>query len=392
MSEIQKLMNDFSENYMEKLFYFCLRKVGNEYSAEDLTQDISLCVFTELRRGVVPESFSAWVWQIARNRYAKWAEAKHKRAKSESVSDIGDYEIPDGTLLENQYVHSEDLALLRRELAFISSEYRNVIVAYYIEDKNIKDIAAALSLPVGTVKARLFRARNILKEGMNMSREFGALSYKPEQVGFICNGNFGTLGEPGTIISHLLYRNILLAAYRSPSTAEELSIELGIALPYMESELDFLVKSTLMRKNASKYETNIFIVSKNIQEKVFNNLSNITPALTQATISAIEYRTKCLNENGVKWYGGEQTYDDMKWALLMRMADTVNEAVLNKETAIKHDKRIGSWGHTLRPNRGEWDIMGLESECDVKGPYFVGLHGCGGYGEEIKVDFGQFKF
>ncbi len=68
MSECERLMNDLSENYMGKIFYFCLRKTGDEYSAEDLTQDIALSVLSELRRGVIPYSFSAYVWQIARNR------------------------------------------------------------------------------------------------------------------------------------------------------------------------------------------------------------------------------------------------------------------------------------------------------------------------------------
>ena len=37
-----RLINGFTENYMEKLFYFCLKKTGNNVEAEDLTQDISL--------------------------------------------------------------------------------------------------------------------------------------------------------------------------------------------------------------------------------------------------------------------------------------------------------------------------------------------------------------
>ena len=37
-----RLINDFAENYMEKIFYFCLKKTGNHIEAEDLTQDIAL--------------------------------------------------------------------------------------------------------------------------------------------------------------------------------------------------------------------------------------------------------------------------------------------------------------------------------------------------------------
>ena len=69
-----RMINDFSENYMGRLFYFCLRKTGEEDEAEELTQDIALHILSALNRGTVPENFPAWVWQIAHNRYSAWAE------------------------------------------------------------------------------------------------------------------------------------------------------------------------------------------------------------------------------------------------------------------------------------------------------------------------------
>ena len=63
-----QLINEFTENYMEKLFYFCLKKTGNNVEAEDLTQDIALQIITALNRGAIPTSISPWVCQIARNR------------------------------------------------------------------------------------------------------------------------------------------------------------------------------------------------------------------------------------------------------------------------------------------------------------------------------------
>ena len=167
-----RLLKEFTENYMEKLFYFCLKKTGNQMDAEDLTQDIALQIITALNKGVIPESFSAWVWQIARNRYCVWAKKKHDRAESVTGADIGDYEIEDesenpaGVL--DEMVHSAQMALLRRELAFIRSDYRGIVVAYYIENKSVREIASSLNLSESAVKQRLHRARKILKEGMDM--------------------------------------------------------------------------------------------------------------------------------------------------------------------------------------------------------------------------------
>ena len=232
----ERMIQEFADNYMEKLFYFCLKKTGNQIEAEDLTQEIALQIITALNKGAIPTSFSAWVWQIARNCYAKWAEKKHNQREAVTGSDIGDYEIEDESEnILDEMIHAEEMSLLRRELAFIKSDYRNIVVAYYIESKSIRQIASALSLPENTVKSRLFRAREILKEGMNMAREFGKRSYKPEEITYsnICTCP-GEHGQPWVLMDPKMNQNIFLACYDNPMTAEELAIEVGVALPYME--------------------------------------------------------------------------------------------------------------------------------------------------------------
>ena len=390
-----KLIADFSREYIGKLFYFCLKKTGNAHEAEDLASDISLNIIAELKKGTIPENFPAWVWKIARNRYSSWAEKKNRRAKAVSATDIESLELAFDGLIEDDLVHREELGLLRRELAFIASDYRKIVLAYYIDDMSVRDIANKLNIPEGTVKTKLFRSRNILKEGMLMAREFGVMSYKPENVGFIMNGRSGKNGEPWSIISRSLCKNILLAAYRTPSTAEELSIELGVALPYMEDELNLLTNATLLKKKGNKYETNIFIVSARAQEKINKNLRRIAPELTAAIIKLQEYKVKCYEENGSKWHEGYQPYEDMKWALLMQTVDNIDLAVRKekiKKASESVEKNIGRLGNTIRPNGGEWDLLGLE---DYKGdrPEFVGLHGCmdtPDYSDYI--NFGQYKF
>lgn len=376
----QKLIEEFAENYMEKLFYFCLKKTGNSYEAEDLVSDIALNVLTSLKCGIIPKSFSAWVWQIARNRYSVWAEKKRKNSESNAGMDIGEYELEDeSTDLIDEIIHSEDLSVLRRELSFISSDYREVVVAYYIDDRKVKDIAQSLSLPEGTVMSKLHRARKILKDGMSMAREFGTMSYKPENIGFIMNGISSSEGEPWRYLRRLLCKNILLAAYRNPSTAEELAIETGVALPYMEEEIADLVDATLLKENGSKYETNFFIISADTREKVNAHRKGITPELTKAITDALEFEVKWKNENCPEWNEGYQSYEDMKWALLMYEVDTLSFKVFDaydREYKLTNDtKNLGKWGHTLRPRGGEWDIIGLE-EYSGGEPDFISLYGC----------------
>ena len=340
-----RLINEFAENYMEKLFYFCLKKTGSHIEAEDLTQDIALQIITALNKGAIPASFSAWVWQIARNRYSVWAKEKHKRNEAITGSDIGDYEIEgESENILDEMIHTEQMALLRRELAFIKSDYRNIVVAYYIENKTVREIAESLSLSTNTVKSRLLRAREILKEGMDMAREFGKLSYNPENIAFWVNGLHGANGEPGICVSRSLSKNIMLAAYRTPATAEELAMEVGVALPYMEEELSTLVDATLMKKNGNKYETNFFIVSAEAQEKICAHVRGIAPELTKAIIDTMEYNIEWSNENAPNWHEGYQSYEDMKWALLMIEADNVFFDTLKPFNKNAKDvPNIGPW-------------------------------------------------
>jgi len=336
----ENLIQIFANEYFEKLYYFCLKKVSNANEAEDLSADIALNIIHELRKGIVPNNFSAWVWQIARNKYSFWADKKHKKINTFSGDDIYNLDIPDIYSMDDDLIQQEDIKLLRRELAFISSEYRNVLVAYYIEYRKINDIAGSLNLPVGTVKAKLFRSRNILKEGMNMAREFGMLSYKPENIGFIMNGIDGKQGEPMSVINRKLCKNILIAAYRTPSTADELAMEIGIALPYMEDELESLVWDGFLKKNGNKYETNIFIVSAKAQEKIYTHLKSITPTLTEKIIALNENQVKGFEENGYQWHEGYMLYEDMKWDMLMRKTDSVYFGVLNALRKSKVNLRI----------------------------------------------------
>ena len=391
-----QLINEFAENYMEKLFYFCLKKTGSHIEAEDLTQDIALQTISALNKGTIPTSFSAWVWQIARNRYSVWAKEKHNRNESVTGSDIGDYEIEDESEnILDEMIHTEQMALLRRELAFIKSDYRNIVVAYYIENKSVRDIASSLSLSISAVQQRLHRARIILKEGMNMAREFGKLSYNPENIAFWVNGLHGANGEPGIYVSRSLSKNIMLAAYRTPATAEELAMEVGVALPYMEEELSTLVDATLMKKNGNKYETNIFIVSAEAQEKICAHVRGIAPELTKAIIDTMEYNIEWSNKNAPNWHEGYQSYEDMKWALLMIEADNVSFDTLKPFNKNAKDvPNIGPWGHTLRPNGGEWDLLGMGIHHGDE-PKHVGLSGCVSCPNEKdlpEIMFRQFRF
>ena len=352
-----RLINEFAESYMEKLFYFCLKKTGSNVEAEDLTQDIALQVIKALNKGTIPTSFPAWVWQIARNRYAAWARAKHSRNQLMRSFDSGDHELEDDS--ENrldEMIRAEQLAILRRELAFIRNDYRNVIVAYYIENKSVREIASELSLPANTAKSRLLRARQILMEGMDMAREFGKRSYNPEEITYsnICTQP-GKLGQPWTLMEPKLNQNIFLACYDNPMTVEELAIELGVALPYMEDTVSHLTAQTLLAKNGGKYETGFPIISREAQEKIHLYYEVVMPRLISLITEDTDRLMAQYAAAGLCYYGGYQSYEEAKWTLLPNFYKSLYSLVPSSPKI--------TLGNTKRPDNGVWDVVGFE-KCD----------------------------
>lgn len=370
----------FAKDYLGAIFYYCLRKTGNEKEADELASDISLAVLQGLAGGAVPERFSAWVWKIVKNRYARWAAGKRTGRELFDGTDVSEHidiadEEPDA---ETALVKREELAALRRELAFIRADYRHVLVSFYIDDKSLPVIAGELGQPLGTVKTRLIKARKILKEGMDMAREFGKLSYRPEQIAFVNNvPKPGRNNEPWSLTRKLLPRNILLAAYRNPMTAEELALELGVALPYLEEEIAVLEKEPLLRKNGKKYETMIYIMSADVQRRLYDKISAVAPAMLGAIKEYLALRDELYAKNNLRWNIGAQPAEDMRWTLLMRAVDVASAYA----SEFEDDTR------TVRPDGGEWDIVGYE---EYDGPSFIGVGQHGAYGSS--ANFKQYKF
>ena len=375
------LLQDFVDNYMGKIFYFYLKKTGNSNEAEDLTQDTALNVIISLNKRIEILNFPAWIWQVARNRYSKWAKDKHITNEIISGIDIYDEDLEDDNkLVIDEMIQDEQLNIIRRELAFIKKEYREIIVAYYIENNSIRTVASNLSLSLDVVRQRLHRARNILKEGMNMVRTFGKRSYSPENISFIMNGTKGANGQPWSIINHLMYKNIFLELYENPETAEELALELGIALPYMEAELEFLVKEELLRKSGNKYETNFKIISKDEQTNIHENIIKYQKELTNKICELIDLYIKADGSKVNYSYVG---LENAKWTLLLKTFDYL--LFKSKPYVNEEDPK--------RPDGGAWTITGFEL-VDYKEPEFVGLHGylCSDKRDEkYDINYGQYK-
>ncbi len=370
----------FCNNYLDKLYYYFLKKTGNVYEASDLSGEVSLEVLKALKIGFSPEHFNGWVWAIAKNKYAGWAKKKHIKMENESDEEIENIQVASETLTEDIIIYDEQINELRRELSLIEREYREIIVAYYVENKSIAEISKKLSIPQGTVKTKLFKIRKRLKEGTSMARTFGKLSYAPEEIEFHQSGGKSTEWEPDIYIWDDLHskicKNILIEAYRNPVTMQELSIELGIAMPYLEPFVDGMTNATLLIKHGSKdesatYETNFVIISSESWRKMIDKCSSIQKEFVVTAREYLEKSRELQLQSGNYILGKYQDYEEQKWTLSLRLADDIQWSVYDK-------RNLGFNYDTVRPNGGSWDIMGTQK---YDGPEFLWIGHSRGWAE-----------
>ncbi len=238
------------------------------------------------------------------------------------------------------------------------------MVAFYIENRKVSDIAKSLRLSEGTVKSKLFRSRKILKEGMNMSREFGSKSYKPEHVCFAASGDQPS-GLPWSAVQRKIPKNILLEASNNPSTLEELSIELGIALPYMEEEVGILKDATLLKQVGNKYVTNFFIEDKECRHAIYKALrshskerSNLLDKIITDSLPSV--RALNIAHSGIS--DGE-----LKWWLLIHTVDMINNSL---------EGSYNYWSPIKRENGEKWGFIGYE-QTELPENLMMGQNGSG---------------
>jgi len=350
----------FASEYMGPMFYYCLKKTGNKNDAEELASDIALAVIHAIANYPPPEHFSAWVWRVAHNRYVRWCKDRCLHREHIAGEDIGEFDIADGETPEDAVIEAEQYSLLRRELAFVAKEHRELVAAHYLDGIGVSELANRLGMPVGTVKTRLFKARKILKEGMDMAREFGKRSYAPEDVNFSATG--AQNNYPWGVVNRRIPNNILLEANNNPSTIEEIAMELGIALPYMEEEVGLLEKATLLKKTEDgKYVTNFFIADKERQLEIYNLKKRGSKERAELLRQAIEANIDAIREL-VKPTVGETEF---RWTVYYYAIGNFVDEVPG----------VGIENIFKRPGNCNWGFIGYESHKSIAEKYATNHNG-----------------
>ena len=149
------------DRHHRALFGYFLHLSGNRTTSEDLVQEAFFRVLKYRHTYQPALPFRAWIYQIARTLYMDHSN-RHKAevALPEEATEITDQSV----LPDRQAQNREDAMLLRRALAALPREKREVLIMSRFQDLKYDEIASALRIEVGTVKVRVYRALRDLTE------------------------------------------------------------------------------------------------------------------------------------------------------------------------------------------------------------------------------------
>ena len=166
----QKAYEFLVEKHRAALFHIINRIVRHEDAANDLVQETFMKAFSSLASYRSEYRFSTWLYKIAANSSIDFLRKRRIRALSLDrplETKNGEVEIEIADLShhpEQDLVRKEQRFSIEEAIDSLPPKYREVIVCRHKEDKSYEEIADLLDIPVGTVKARIFRARELLKK------------------------------------------------------------------------------------------------------------------------------------------------------------------------------------------------------------------------------------
>lgn len=163
----QKAYADLMNFYRDSIYFMLLKMTNNPDDADDLTIEAFGKAFKKLNQYTPDYAFSTWLFKIASNNCIDFIRKRKKETYSldKQFIDGSDfaYNIPAQTLdPEEKFIEKQKIKLMREVVEKLKPHYRRLVELRYFDEYSYEEIAEELNIPLGTVKAQLFRAREFL--------------------------------------------------------------------------------------------------------------------------------------------------------------------------------------------------------------------------------------
>jgi len=172
----QKAYANLMHFYRDTIYFMLLKMTNNADDADDLTIEAFGKAFNKLDQYTPDYAFSTWLFKIATNNCIDFIRKRKKDllnlGKTYDNGDNSEYaqSIPSQTLdPEEKFIEKQKIKLMREVVEKLKPHYRRLVELRYFDELSYEEIAEELQLPLGTVKAQLFRARDFLYNIMKHS-------------------------------------------------------------------------------------------------------------------------------------------------------------------------------------------------------------------------------
>jgi len=166
----EKAYAEIMARYREPIYYMLLKMIRSEVDAEDLTIEAFGKAFKKLEQYEPTYAFSTWLYKIATNNCIDFIRKKKMKTLSLDANQEGEensrnYEPIAYTLTpEEEIIQNQKIILMHKVVDQLKPRYKALIELRYFKEYSYQEIATEMKLPLGTVKAQLFRAKELLHE------------------------------------------------------------------------------------------------------------------------------------------------------------------------------------------------------------------------------------
>ena len=165
----QQAFSDLMDRYKDSIYFMLLKMVNNKDDAEDLTIEAFGKAFNSLKQYTPNYAFSTWLFKIASNNCIDFLRKKKKKIMSidNSIENKDGDEIAielksDARTPEQETIRDQKIEVMRTYVKKLKPRYETLVEMRYFKEMSYEEISTELGLPLGTVKAQLFRAREFL--------------------------------------------------------------------------------------------------------------------------------------------------------------------------------------------------------------------------------------
>lgn len=166
----QAAFRSLLEKYQRPLYFHINKIVHDKDILEDLIQEIFLKAFDNIHTFDASYAFSTWLYRIATNHSIDYL----RKRKLKTLSLDEPYQTKDGemkmeladddTEADDVILHQQRVSIIMEAIASLPGKYEKIIRLRHMEEKSYQEIAEIMELPLGTVKAHIFRARELLNK------------------------------------------------------------------------------------------------------------------------------------------------------------------------------------------------------------------------------------